>query len=1397
MATTHEVRPHTVLVALFMIAVLVPAPVRATIIPVTTTTDENTVDGDCSLREAVLAANTNAMVDVCPAGQNDQTDTITVPAGTYTLTRTGAEFQNAAFGDLALLDNAAAIDLVISGAGAASTIIQACPVNQQDTPCPAGQGVAERVFHVIDASVAMNGLTVRHGRMADTGSGIRLQRSTGAAALTLTGCVVAANGIADAGDFRGGGIANLGGTLTLIDSAVRDNIARSLGGGIYNLGATAVLEVTGSTVSGNQALFGSGGGIANDQGTVTITNTTISGNTTGFFGGGIYHPIGTLALRSATITANAVTSAGQRGGGIFSTGFVTIRNTIIAGNLDTRPYPDCGTEGGNSLESEGFNLIGDDTGCTIIAASGDAIGTAATPLDAMLGPLVDNGGPTPTHAPLAGSLAIEGGNPAAPGGGGVACPAADQRGVTRPQGTVCDIGAVEVEGAAPGLAVAAVQPPRGGTAGTVQATVRGSGFVAGATVALVRAGFADLAGAPIAVGAGGTALTTAFDLRAAAPGLWSVRVINPDTSEATLPDAFTIEAGGTSDLWVSILMPRRFIAGRFRTMHVVFGNRGTVDAYGVPIWLSFPDELEWHIPFPVSPPPAQAGQVATDWTRIAIDVPIAPPDDRDSFPFLLPVVPAGATGALTFRLRAPLAAPDRLPFRLEADIGTPHFLPELSPAVLTEIVTRAKDYAATAHGTTSFPADAAIQQYVRTQLATLVTEGRADAVTRAGGHPPVYSQQQLVIDTGQFIAGESATSAAPLDRRWLAGLIADLIGAHAEARVVNPDCPPGDRLCERETPDCDQDPDECNPDPPDCEDNPLGCDPGFNCDKIVKVDAFTYVFVPCNPEKREDRDLGESIDPNDKVGPGGPNGFVDGVTPVPYTVFFENLPTASADALEVTVTDQLDVTKYDLGTFSLGPISFGTTFVPVPPGLQSFSTAVDLRPGVDILVGIEAGLDTGTGTVTWKFTTLDPATGEFPENPDEGFLPPNVASPEGEGSVLFTVSPKPGLGLGTEICNDARIVFDLNAPIDTPVWCSVIGEPEDCENCRDDDGDLLVDRADDDCAAPANGGGAGLADPDAAKALAKCAAMIGKVGAKIGATTLKQRQACLKAVGDCVQLKPGDAACLAKAEATCAKAEGGLDAAGAKLAGGIVKVCAGPDVAVDDLARAAGIGFAGEAAGCGLRGIANVGTVDEVAACVRAQHACAAERVLGAAVPRARELSLLGGWDAPSCLEPGANGGGNAIVPSKRKALRKCDLTMQKAAAKLLAGRIKAGQTCGSTVFGCLQNKPGDGGCVTKAGASCQKALAALSKLAASFASTIAKSCDTAPLEPADLLATAGLGVSALAETCTAFGVTSLATVADVTSCLGDQVACRADQMLENGTPRLRELLTAAGATLP
>jgi hypothetical protein len=96
---------------------------------------------------------------------------------------------------------------------------------------------------------------------------------------------------------------------------------------------------------------------------------------------------------------------------------------------------------------------------------------------------------------------------------------------------------------------------------------------------------------------------------------------------------------------------------------------------------------------------------------------------------------------------------------------------------------------------------------------------------------------------------------------------------------------------------------------------------------------------------------------------------------------------------------------------------------------------VDLRPANDLIVAIEARLDKSTGLLTWRFTSLDPLTGQFTEDPRAGFLPPNINPPEGDGSVLFTVQPKV---TDRPICNQASIVFDVNDPILTGEWCNTV-----------------------------------------------------------------------------------------------------------------------------------------------------------------------------------------------------------------------------------------------------------------------------------------------------------------------------------------------------------------------
>ncbi|MBV9215462.1 MAG: PD40 domain-containing protein, partial [Acidobacteria bacterium] len=183
-----------------------------------------------------------------------------------------------------------------------------------------------------------------------------------------------------------------------------------------------------------------------------------------------------------------------------------------------------------------------------------------------------------------------------------------------------------------------------------------------------------------------------------------------------------------------------------------------------------------------------------------------------------------------------------------------------------------------------------------------------------------------------------------------------------------------------------------------------------------------------------------SWDPNDKDGPQGAGTahFISGTQPSNYAVYFENLSSATAPVQKAVVTDQLDISKLDPATFSLESFAFGGRVVPVPDGASDYTVDVDMRPDKNLIVRITSDLDETTGLLTVTYLALDPTTMLPVTDPSAGFLPPNHNSPEGQGVVMFRISPRPGLGAGTEIRNHARIVFDNNAPIETPDWVNTV-----------------------------------------------------------------------------------------------------------------------------------------------------------------------------------------------------------------------------------------------------------------------------------------------------------------------------------------------------------------------
>jgi CSLREA domain-containing protein len=387
--------PHLLSLAMLALA-LTATPASAAMITVTTTADENGTGAGCSLREAIRSANENSAVGGCVSGSAGL-DSVVLPSGTYSLSIGPAGDDLGQSGDLDVLE-----ELTINGGGTPSTIINGAQL--------------DRVFDVL------------------------------ATAMTVTITDITITGGKTETDQNGGGIDVDSSTLRLERVHLTGNHADNFGGAIHD--NEGILLISDGAITNNVALDDSGGIDHIDGSPLTpsvLTNVTVSGNSSGTattegWGGGI-GASNPMTLNTVTIVGNTVVDAGGSdygGGGLAAPNPpspVTISNSLIAGN--TAPTgPDCYL----TVNSGGYNLVGNGTDCAIAPGPGDQIGTGAAPIDPLVGPLADNGGPTPTHALLKGSPAINGGNPAAPGSGGSACAANDQRGLARN----CDIGAYEL-----------------------------------------------------------------------------------------------------------------------------------------------------------------------------------------------------------------------------------------------------------------------------------------------------------------------------------------------------------------------------------------------------------------------------------------------------------------------------------------------------------------------------------------------------------------------------------------------------------------------------------------------------------------------------------------------------------------------------------------------------------------------------------------------------------------------------------------------------------------------------------------------------------------------------------------------------------------------------------------
>src|SRR5215213_2358991 len=367
---------------------------------------ETATPGECTLRAAIQQANALA-----------GSDTISIPAGTYTLSIAGTGEDAAATGDLDITES-----LAISGAGMGKTILDA--------------GDLDREFHVQSGTLTLSDLTVQNG-LADPGGALLVSSSSSITRVSFLNNRSTSDGSNGTGGavfvsveasadivqsqfksnfayFGGGAVASANATVFTISDSTFDSNSTTLGGGaLYPNGNSATIE--NSTFINNSA--DTGGAIHSNATSVNVSNSTFVGNSA-VNHGAIDSRVGTITVNNSTFSGNSASGLGDTlGDQSEQGGDLQVGNSILSGT----GFNNCG----GSVVDLGNNLSW--------PVENNCPGTSTDP---RLDSLADNGGETETVALLADSLAIDAGD-------NRTCTPTDQRGVTRPQGDACDIGAFE------------------------------------------------------------------------------------------------------------------------------------------------------------------------------------------------------------------------------------------------------------------------------------------------------------------------------------------------------------------------------------------------------------------------------------------------------------------------------------------------------------------------------------------------------------------------------------------------------------------------------------------------------------------------------------------------------------------------------------------------------------------------------------------------------------------------------------------------------------------------------------------------------------------------------------------------------------------------------------------
>ncbi len=491
-----------------------------------------------------------------------------------------------------------------------------------------------------------------------------------------------------------------------------------------------------------------------------------------------------------------------------------------------------------------------------------------------------------------------------------------------------------------------------------------------------------------------------FDLRGKSLGLYDVVVQFPGDTVMRLPKAFTIEAGTKPQPFVSIDGRNKILFNRWQSYQITIGNSGNVDASGVPLFIVISKADGMQVDFTnlnvaLAPASVAAGlQYLLDTIplRWDIDELFGEAFNGSLYVFYIPSIPANSSRSLELRIRTNQS------FRLYSWMNEPYFQSPFDDAVAS-CINEAIAWYALEKGLDlglKFIPGAGCLKNIGKESYGMMTRVIERKIGKDANGKPYKGWGDWAWGWGNWIADMTAIGV---------GCAMDVFPPTKAAKFAYASYKTIIEL------------------------NKIKKD----VRKLASADEKCREKFKHLSKKDQSVSAVSSFDPNELVGPSGytEQRYTHNQGTFDYTIFFENKASATAPAQEVIILDTLDPRVYNLSTFSFGAFAYGGSVNHPLSSIHHFTVTIDsVRNGADIL-RVNGSVDTSSGIVTWQFITLNPATMDYPDDPDAGFLPPNKVSPEGEGYVSFSVRPRYPNVEDSSIGTRAKIIFDLNEPIFT------------------------------------------------------------------------------------------------------------------------------------------------------------------------------------------------------------------------------------------------------------------------------------------------------------------------------------------------------------------------------